>query len=81
MSRPCICGKCIVGPYTLDQCRRCWLFNNVDDYRLLWGGIQPTTPERIKALQAEALKKNIKRGCAGCGKVRQSRLAEPPTTP
>ena len=37
--RPCTCEKVRPGePYTLDQCRLCWLYHNDPVYRKAWGG-------------------------------------------
>jgi hypothetical protein len=41
MSRPCMCDRCSLDPfqpYTLDQCRLCWLYHHDLDYRAHWGG-------------------------------------------
>jgi hypothetical protein len=36
--RPCTCDRSRHGPYSEDQCRRCWLWLNDPDYRVHWGG-------------------------------------------
>ncbi len=37
MPRPCRCDNALVSqPYTLDQCRLCWLYHNDLAYRQLW---------------------------------------------
>lgn len=37
MPRPCLCDRCRPGPYTLDQCRLCWLAANDPRYQQRWG--------------------------------------------
>ena len=44
MSRPCTCNRCKTeprSPYTLDQCRLCWLYTHEAGYRRLWDGVPP----------------------------------------
>jgi hypothetical protein len=41
MSRPCTCDRVDpypAAPFTLDQCRLCWLYHFDPDYRAAWGG-------------------------------------------
>lgn len=35
--RPCACDRIRPGPYTLDQCRLCWLAANDPRYQQRWG--------------------------------------------
>jgi hypothetical protein len=44
MTAPCSCGKFKDGPYTLDQCRVCWLNAHDQEYRDLWAGQAPPPP-------------------------------------
>ncbi len=44
MTRPCTCDRFNpdpLAPYTLDQCRLCWLYHNDPAYRALWDAGMP----------------------------------------
>ncbi len=39
MERPCTCERAQINqPYTLEQCRICWLWHHDARYHQLWGG-------------------------------------------
>jgi hypothetical protein len=52
MPRPCTCDRQNQGlPYTLDQCRLCWLYHNDQRYKVLWDGADlPPITQQIGTL-------------------------------
>lgn len=54
MSRPCACDRVRHGePYAADQCRVCWLYHHVPEYRARYDGT--AIPEKRSAAYQELL--------------------------
>jgi hypothetical protein len=75
MTRPCTCDRYDPSaPYTLDQCRVCWLYHNDPGYRALWHG-NPTSPTRERGRSScthrgPELRRQPCRTCAGTVQLR-----------
>jgi hypothetical protein len=70
--RSCVCDRIRTGPFTEDQCRRCWLYHNDPWWKAKWdGGVLPPVPK--PGLFRRAL--NL------AGAVTQHVLAGMPTVP
>ena len=60
--RPCSCDKIRPGPYTLDQCRPCWLFANNPAWRRAH-----TDCPFLGAELLDAGGRPLTRACPSCG--------------
>lgn len=61
--RLCSCGRAVVGEYTPDQCRRCWLELNTIAYAARAGLPLPDVDRPIPPLKATSLELVRKERC------------------
>jgi hypothetical protein len=67
MSAPCYCGRFRRGePYSLDQCRVCWLYEHDSRFRALWGDAGPATRRSLPCVHLGGVIDRL--GCACAAK-------------